>query len=209
MKSRKNARGYTSVEVLMAMTLFAIGAAGVISMQKVTIQGGEDARRFDMATNVANEWLARLQRDAAFWTEPNSESPTTSNLAQTKWLSQVGTCANVFCAPPAPAGPVFDGQSGAFDNFGRDVNPAGPDAWYCAQYRLTWIASPGLAPPATQNLTGLLRAEVRVYYNRLEAAPIGACTTASGPADALPILPAVSPFRMVYATTAIRENARQ
>ena len=50
---RAHARGYTAVEVLMAMTLFAIGAAGVISMQKVTMQGGEDARRTSSCRSVA------------------------------------------------------------------------------------------------------------------------------------------------------------
>ena len=204
---RRGSRGYTAVEVLMAMTLFAIGGAGVIAMQKVTIQGGEDARRFDMATSIANEWLSRLQRDAAFWTEPSSANPTLSNLAQTKWLSTVGACANAFCAPASvPTGTVYDGVSGAFDMFGRDVNPAATpaQAWYCAQYRLTWMANPGV--PAAPSLTAVMRAEVRVYYNRLELVPVGTCSVATGPPESFPT---ISQWHVVYAATAIRENARR
>jgi hypothetical protein len=192
----------------MAMTLFAIGAAGVIGMQRVTIQGGEDARRFDMATNIANEWVSRLQRDATFWTQPNSQEPDLMNIGQTKWLKDVDQAAcSSFCTPPMPVAPA-DGLSPAFDQFGRDIVPSGASqvAFYCVQYRLNWIAPPGIGPtyPRPLKLTGLMRAEVRVYWNRLERNPIGDCS-----APPPEVIPAVSPFHMVYATTAIREAARR
>jgi type II secretory pathway pseudopilin PulG len=206
LQKRGRARGYTSVEVLIAMTLFAIGAAGVIGMQRATIQGGEDARRYDMATNIANEWLSRLQRDATYWTQPNSNSPNTIDINQTRWLKNVDTCGAVFCNIPMPAAPA-DGLSPAFDTFGRDL-PIGitTEATYCVQYRLQWIAAPGLGPayPPPLKLTGLMRAEVRVYWAKLESNPIGNCGTP--PPE---VIPAASPFHMVYAATAIRETARR
>jgi type II secretory pathway pseudopilin PulG len=197
---RRN-RGYTSVEVLIAMTLFAIGAAGVIGMQRVTIQGGEDARRFDMANNIANEWLSRLQRDSSFWTQPNANNPMTMNLANTRWLRDVDRCGGVFCDPPMPS-PTADGLSPAFDQFGRDLL-AGTTAFYCVQYRLNWIAAPGIGPGynAPLRLTGLMRAEVRVYWAKLEFNPVGDCTT-----DPPEAVQPTSNLHMVYATTAIREN---
>lgn len=205
MREVAGSRGYTAVEVLMAMTLFAIGAAGVIGMQRVTMQGGEDARRVDMATNIANEWLGRLQRDASFWTTPSSDSPNTINLAaNTKWLGNVGGVCNQFCNIPMPAAGAQEGMSPAFDMFGRDLPSGTQDAWYCAQYRLTWLQDPGVAP--SLKLTGLMRAEVRVYWNRLEAAPIGDCSNA--PPEVIPATTA-SPWHMVYAATAIRSNARR
>lgn len=203
--ARRNEGGYTSVEVLIAMTLFAIGAAGVIGMQRATIQGGEDARRFDMATNIANEWLSRLQRDAAFWTQPNANNPATMDIVNTKWLKNVDTCGSTFCTIPMPAAPA-DGLSPAFDQFGRDLPSGTTAAFYCVQYRLQWIAAPGIGPtyPAPLKLTGLMRAEVRVYWNSLEQAPIGDC--AAPPPEAIPV---ASTVRMVYAATAIRENAKR
>lgn len=204
-RPRTNARGYTSVEVLIAMTLFAIGAAGVIGMQRATIQGGEDARRFDMATNIANEWLSRLQRDSTFWTMPNADNPSTMNLNQTKWLTNVDTCGTTFCNIPMPPAPA-DGLSPAFDQFGRDLPAGTTNAFYCVQYRLQWIAPPGVGPSYLPplRLTGLMRAEVRVYWNSLEQAPIGDCN-----APPPEVIPAASTFRMVYAATAIRENPRR
>jgi hypothetical protein len=47
-----------------------------------------------------------------------------------------------------------------------------------------------------------MRAEVRVWWNRLEKDPIGNC--AAPPAEAIPANP---PFHMVYASTALREGA--
>ena len=201
---RGDARGYTAIEVLMAMTLFAIGAAGVIGMQRATIQGGEDARRFDMATNIANEWLARLQRDANYWTQPNAQVPDQMNINQTRWLLDVDRPCSAFCAITMPSAPA-DGLSPAFDSFGRDLPSGTTNAIYCVQYRLQWIASPGTGPTypaATLRLTGLMRAEVRVYWARLESTALGDCSAVIPDA-----IPAVSPYHFVYAATAIRENA--
>jgi len=196
---RRHARGYTAVEVLSAMTLFAIGAAGVIGMQRVTVQGGEDARRFDMATNIANEWISRLQRDSAFWTEPNQNSLNTINIGNTKWLQFVGTCATTWCNPPNAAVPA--GMSGSFDTFGRDLPSTSTDATYCAQYRLEWVMPPGTAPQLKPTM--LMRAEVRVFFSRLERAPVGDCNS---PTPAPDSVAGESAYHFVYATTAIREN---
>ncbi|MBX3192660.1 MAG: prepilin-type N-terminal cleavage/methylation domain-containing protein [Labilithrix sp.] len=204
MKRRSKSRGYTAVEVLSALTLFAIGAAGVIGMQRVTVQGGEDARRFDIANNLANEWVARLHRDSVRWTEPNTYSPLTSNLNQTQWLQFVTGCSVNFCTPPMPGAGAQAGSSPAFDLFGRDLPQPAPhdnQAIYCAQYRLNWIANPGVAP--ILQTAPLLRAEVRIMWSRLELAPIGDCTSLPHDPDALD---ASQFYHMVYATTTIREN---
>lgn len=197
MRRLRSQRGYTAVEVLSAMTLLAIGAAGVIGMQRVTLQGSEDARRYDIGGNIANEWCSRLQRDTTQWTEPNA-TILTSNIANTKFIKQVGSCFPGWCNPPASVPAA--GMSGSFDIFGRDLLSTSTTSTYCAQYRLQWIADPGLAPPF--NPMALMRAEVRVFWSRLERNPVGDCAAATpDAANANQI------YHFVYATTAIRENA--
>lgn len=201
---RARVRGYTAVEVLSAMTLFAIGAAGVIGMQRVTVQGGEDARRFDMATNIANEWTARLQRDAMFWTMPNASNPLVSNIDDTRFIKQVATCSTNWCLPGTtlPSAGSEPGMSPAFDSFGRDRPQNSGDHMYCVQYRLQWIAPPG--PANNPSLTAIMRAEVRVFWARLELNTINNCAA-----------PAIDPdgadgpksYHFIHATTAVRENA--
>ena len=194
-RSRARARGYTVVEVMSAMTLFAIGAAGVIGMQRVTIQGGADARNFDIATNIAREWDHRLQRDALSWTQPNSVV-STSNIDSTLWL---GT-ANITNTWRVPApGPSIAGYSAAFDLLGHDIDPASPDHVFCVQYRLGWIAN----NQGGAQITGLIRAEIRVFWARLEhAAPDCADLTVDSAANR-------NKYHFVNLATAIRGNPNQ
>ena len=203
---RSGARGYTAVEVLSAMTLFAIGAAGVIGMQKVTIQGGEDARRFDIANNIANQWLNRLQRDSMRWTSPNPYNPNNSNLTtETAWIKDVTTagCNATYCNPVVPATNP-EGFSPAFDIYGRDRPAGSGDHVYCVQYTLNWIAP--LGNPPTFNPMALMRADVRVFWARLDRAPIGNC--AAPPVDPN-TAGAEAAYHFVYASTAIRENTQR
>lgn len=197
---RRSSRGYTAVEVLSAMTLLAIGASGVIGMQRVTLQGSEDARRFDIGGNIVNEWLSRLQRDSAQWDKPNAGDLTTNNLAATQFLSQIGPCGNNWCNPPPSPFPAPNTVSGSFDIFGRDLQLPATTATYCAQYRLQWIAPIGAGP--SFNPAALMRAEVRVFWSRLERNPIGDCSTAT-PDDPN----AFKLYHFVYATTMVRESA--
>lgn len=194
-KTRRSKRGYTVVEILSAMTLFAIGAAGVISMQRVTIQGGIDARNFDMATNIAREWDARLQRDALAWTEPNSLT-SASNLNSTRWLNSANIDSGEWVVPAA--GPQVAGYSAAFDILGHDIDPTSTDHVFCTQYRLGWIAPQGAATSA--NITAIIRAEIRVFWARLENG-IADCSNKTVEAATTK-----NKHHFVYVTTAIRGN---
>lgn len=173
---RQNQRGFTAVEVLVAMTLFAIGAAGVIGMQRATVQGGEDARRLDTATNIAHEWVGRLQRDATLWNQPSALNPNVNNINLTTWAKDVNTAA---CNPPSFCTPQPDpvsapGFSYAFDMFGRDIVPSANTARYCVQYRMWWGRPPGSVP---FNEEMSVQVDIRVFWSRLEQAPIGNCKT--------------------------------
>jgi prepilin-type N-terminal cleavage/methylation domain-containing protein len=201
-------RGYTAVEVLVAMTLFAIGAAGVIGMLKVTVQGTQDARRMDIATHLAHTWTARLERDSTFWTQPNREFPNVHNLAQTRWLNDVNNaaCNANYCNPTfAPADAASAAGSGwAFDYLGRDRWNGSGDHEYCMQYQLNWISPIGAANPLNQD--AIMRAEIRIYYARLEGRQVTDCAAPTvSPNDALQ---APRTYHFVHAATSIRENVR-
>lgn len=208
-RTLRSKRGYTVVEVLAAMTLFAIGAAGVISMQRVTVQGGADARRFDVATNIAQQWAARLQRDAMFWTLPSPSNPSGQNIENTLWIKDAmsgGTpilAEGLWHAPAIPTTPPTGATgttaSPANDLFGHEVAPGSDDRIFCVQIRESWIVPP-------PSIGAFLRAEVRVVWARLDSALIDPCDSAALPAavDADP-----NRYHFVYVTTAIRENTGQ
>lgn len=183
--SRRRARGYTAVEVLMGLTLTAIGASAVISMQRSAIQANLDARKMDIANAISREWMERLRRDATLWTAPNPNGVSTTNYNNARLLVTylpVGPAVNPapnddpnlmttgtvagwsfpdFYVKNPPAGSTtLDGLSPGFDILARDVDiqsaSAANKAFFCVNIRLNWLV-----------VNNLIRAEVRVFWPRL------------------------------------------
>jgi len=177
----------------------AIGVTGVVGSQRITLQAAEEARRFDMASNIAHEWVARLQRDASAWTSAPGQPLTASDLEKTRWLqkAKLNECTADFCGIEVPSGNAT-GLSPAFDMFGRDLNTAetGADqsqARYCVQFRFT-----NLSPTNDPQLPmSLLRVDLRVYWSRFEVGQVGNCNTPPNPATA-------ARFQILRASTAVR-----
>jgi len=211
-RSRAGALGYTAVEVLVALTLFAVGTAGVLSLQRASIVGSSDARRTDVATAVGAEWIERLRQDSMAWNLPNAENPTapSNHGTATKLLAPVvvgpvGTSDAgadtpwITAAIPANAAAMLDRGSPAYDLVGRpllDTEVTTTGAAICVQYRLQWVVEPAV----DQN--GLMRAEVRVLY--LAAGGRVGCVPGNGD----PTTPTGFPngFRSVNLTTTLRQN---
>ena len=199
-RARRDARGYTAVEVLIAMTMFAIGAAGVIGMQRVAIQGSLDARRFDLANSIAHEWVHRLERDTMRWTVLGSP-PAPPITAQ--WINPTAltSCsAATWCKPTIPASPTHIGSSPAFDTLGRELPPATPTIHhvFCVQYRLRQLAPTPIAPSST-----IIRAEVRVFWARSELQPIDNCDTPPVNPDGVT---AINTYHFLHTAVTLRPN---
>jgi type II secretory pathway pseudopilin PulG len=204
-------RGYTAVEVLLAMTVMVIGAAGVMSMQKTSIQADLDARKMDVANGIARMWVERLERDAMQWTLPSSSAPgAASNLASTKiigpnidrgWFVPNGAMSTQGATPGSN---TVETMGYAFDILGRDLAVSDvSQAVFCVNTQIVTLIS-----------GQLYRGDVRVLWLRGFAAPGGAngfCNlqnadfTANDPnaSNAAGIT-----YRAIYTTTSIRENAQ-
>ena len=185
-------RGYTAVEVLLAMTVMIITTAGVMSMQKTAIQGNLDARKMDAANAIAQTWLDRLATDATAW---NSKTPT---LGSTQWLSALGPAFSV------PA--VANGLSPAFDIMGRDLITGGdPTTVFCATVKLDPLAVDATANPM------ILRATVLVFWPKalvVGGAPAVPLCVPGAVIDAA-ALEAITPgtYHVSFATEALRRAA--
>jgi len=206
-QQRRRARGYTAIEVLMAMTVFAVGAAGVIAMQRASIQGNADARKLDTANAIARDWLERIRRDGTMWTQPG-------DLTATKYLSQTGSYYGKWAMPEAlcptstsGSNSNADGLCPAFDIFGRDLaKDHYKDASFCANIWLDIATADG-------GTTNLIRAEVRVYWPRQLKESNAPFSGANGFCDPAGITAANGPdgasggtgvYHFVYASTMIR-----
>jgi prepilin-type N-terminal cleavage/methylation domain-containing protein len=192
-------RGFTAIEVMLSLTVLAIGTAGVIAMQTTAIDGNYDARRLDVANGVLREWTERLRRDGMMWTLPNTRNPltTSDNRASAALL-----LANVDPNPTNASWHLPTAREGdtvplmpQFDLLGRDVlsTDATTPVQFCAQVRLSWL-----------DTGNLMRADVRVFWPR----GTGAMTDcAADPPAGWETLPAtINKYHFVYGVTAIRRN---
>lgn len=207
-RKQKAMRAFTAIEVLISLTLLAIGTAGVISMERGAVKANLDARRMDVANGIARLWVERLRRDSTRWVYPNAENP---NLAPTtvpllftgdSTMRPALNGAGAWSRPIAYLGNPVP-QSPAFDITGKDITTMS-DAFFCTNVRLTWLTPSIAAGSGTSQPPGeLIRAEVRVFWPRgLDlAADNDYC---SGTPDEA--LLTGDKYHFVYVTTSIRRN---
>jgi type II secretory pathway pseudopilin PulG len=149
--------GYTVIEVIMAMSVLAIGATGIIAMQKATLVGNVNARDLAVANGIAATWMERLRQDSLQWVVNANDG--TNTIAGTTWLNVVG---QDFPAVVGDEGKwilpmVSGGMQPQFDVTGNDTTVAG-EVGFCTHIRLT------------QLLDKTIRADVRVFWLRWHGA---------------------------------------
>lgn len=189
-------RGYTVIEVMIALTLLAVGTSGVIAMQKVTAIANRDAKSLVIANQVARTWIERLRADATQWNHPSPLDPN-DDLADTRWLKAVN---GVWFRPADDLA-----GSPAADALGNDVRDTDLDnAIFCTNVRLTWMYGPApTAPPPY-----LIRAEVRTYWLRDGGGgTVEAGKTICDPGiDLAKVAPSLERYHFVYLTSALTQN---
>ncbi|HEX3855561.1 MAG TPA: prepilin-type N-terminal cleavage/methylation domain-containing protein [Polyangiaceae bacterium] len=196
-------RGYTAVELMMAISVFGIGVAGIISMEKVTSVANQHAKNLAIATHIAESWLDTLSADGGMWNHPRTGDLTNfSDIGDTTWLKQAGLQADgasKWFFPAYNPGPIVFGP--AFDALGNPVNPAtNPGAIaFCSHLRLSWLYQPDTGG------NGLIRAEVRVFWLR-DGQAFAANMCAAG--SVANINNQTSTFHFVQKITAIREASQ-
>ncbi len=195
----RSQRGYTAVELMMAISIFGIGVAGIISMEKVTSVSNQHAKNLAIATHIAESWLDTLSTDAVGWNHPRTGDATNlSDLAtDTVWLQSVLPNADAAANWFLPVYSAARSFGPAFNALGDPVNPATGPVAFCSHLRLSWLYQP------TRDGNGLIRAEVRVFWLRDgRAFAQNMCVAGSVAA----IGGATSTFHFVQKIAAIREN---
>ncbi|HEX3776091.1 MAG TPA: type II secretion system protein [Polyangiaceae bacterium] len=198
------ARGYTAVELLMAISVFGIGVAGIISMEKVTSASNQDAKNLAIATHIAESWLDVLQADGAAWNHPSPQNSVSDLQTDTVWLQQVIPTPNTWFLPQYEA--VRFNFGPAFDALGNPVNTTNlTNAVFCSHLRLSW-----LYPENASSGNGLIRAEVRVFWLRDgQSSPQASVSPCAAAMPIGSISGNSSSFHFVQKITAIRENMTQ
>ncbi len=163
--SRFRSRGYTVVELMMALTILAIGVSGIIAMEKVTVSANKHAKSLAIASHIAEAWQEQLAADAAQWNHPSQNNNQRDLDNDTTWLNLVDSNPGQWVRPAWSSARQF---GAAFDALGNPISEGGnsgggganlSQAVFCVNIRLDW-----LYPDTTGN--GLIRSEVRVFWLR-------------------------------------------
>jgi type IV pilus assembly protein PilV len=191
-------RGYTVIELMMALAVLAIGASGIIALQNVTVTSNQHAKNLALASHIAQAWQEQLAADSVAWNHPSLQQ-SNSDLSDTKWL-------NAPSDPPRWVLPSYEGDLNfgpAFDALGNVVVLPAQQARtrFCTHIRLTELY------PSTRAGNGLLRAEVRVFWLRNGVdEPSTFCDRSDDPEA---ISDDVETYHFVYKASAVRQNAPQ
>jgi Tfp pilus assembly protein PilV len=190
MKRRSRARGYTVVELMMALGVFTMGAVGVFAMQRITLNSNQHAKNLTLASGIAQAWLGQLSADASLWRSGGTESGT-------DWLKSVIAAPDTWQLPTDNAALIDSrGFGRAFNVRGEAVAPT-DNPVFCVHIRLT----PLFIAPAGNGLT---RTDVRVFWPREGVAPVAGDCTNAGTIDE--VASSLDRYHFVYRTGAVRQN---
>jgi hypothetical protein len=189
---RRRARGYTVVELMAALAVFATGVTGVIAMQRATAGSNHLARNVTLATGIADAWLGELAADATLWQ---------TNVNPTSWLSSLNT-AGVNGAWQRPAWNGTRNMGPEFDPVGAPVAGNGD---FCVHIRLTWLYRDGNGGGLRGN--GSIRTEVRVFWPRAGVTRVTADCTDASAATVANVTAAITrgEYHVVHQASAVRQ----
>jgi Tfp pilus assembly protein PilV len=179
-------RGFTVVDLLIALTVFAIGVSGIIATQKVTVAANQHAKNLAIATSVAQAWQDQLAVDATFWRADGTTQPTWLTGGNGDWFRPNYDATRNF-------GAAFDALGNVVDDTANNL----ARAHFCTHLRLTALY------PATGG-NGLMRTEVRVFWRRDGGSGVNpVCGTAN---NASAIGADISNYHFVYQTSAVKQS---
>ncbi|MFA9470088.1 MAG: prepilin-type N-terminal cleavage/methylation domain-containing protein [Deltaproteobacteria bacterium] len=126
-------RGFTLIEVMIAIGIMTVGSLGILSMHHAVSGANRSAHEMNTALAITERWIERVDRDSLSWSEPGINSSTLTGTTYLAPLAATTTGTNWFT--PAPA---LSTESYGFDYFGNDTSTAS-EIKYCTNLRLSWI----------------------------------------------------------------------
>ncbi|MFO0553128.1 MAG: prepilin-type N-terminal cleavage/methylation domain-containing protein [Polyangiaceae bacterium] len=150
--------GYTMVEVMMGLSILAIGASSIIALQRFSVMGTATSRHITNATNVTASVLETLNVESNSWT-----ANTGADEAAMPWLGRTLNQATV------PAGAWQKPANGLY-GFTLDGMPVDPSSGavvaYCTHVRGMLLGPVSETAPGLNDQADSIRVEARTFYAR-------------------------------------------
>ena len=175
----------------MSLALFMVSMLGIISMQKMVVASNAHAKNLAIADRIARTWGTQLQLESTRWR---------TDTLPSGWLSNVGgSWKRLDYDATRGYGPAFDALGNPLPDTTADLG----QARFCAHVRLTSLYATG----GNVSGSGMLRAEVRVFWLRDGETTIGATTSLCPKApDMDKVNRAVGTYHFVHQTFGLRQH---
>lgn len=187
-RRRGRARGYTLVELMMAIALFTVAVMGIMTLQHLMIASNTHAKNLATAQRIAQAWAGQLQMDSTQWRTSFGSGFLNANGV---WERPLYNTSREFGA--------------AFDGLGNPLSDSQlTQARFCTHVRLSWLyRDTGAAG------NGMLRAEIRVFWQKEGETALYSNTTLCATHTATQAATiGLSPnlYRFVYQTVGVRQH---
>jgi|JI10StandDraft_1071094.scaffolds.fasta_scaffold807849_2 prepilin-type N-terminal cleavage/methylation domain-containing protein len=189
-------RGFTLVEVMIAVSVMTAGAVAIFAMQNVTATGARRSRMISTATEVNRFWIERVKVEALRW------GPVAFAHPSMTWLNALpaGETGSSGWFLPAARGTGDDLVTAASDWYGAPIPiPAGAGvapAPYCTSLRWTWMST---------GTDQVARLDVRTWWHRPGRAAGTTIAGCGADQNALTnALTDITSFGAIYGSTVVR-----
>lgn len=146
----------------MGLSVLAIGATGIIAMQKYALMGTMTSRNVMNATNISASSIEKMSSEAAMWEDNGSQ-----DVVKMPWLGPALNTPNTWVIP-ADGAALIDGTPFDIGTINLAANPVTPIG-YCTHVRAALVGNKDPIPPADPLLGGtdatdIARVEVRTFF---------------------------------------------
>jgi prepilin-type N-terminal cleavage/methylation domain-containing protein len=184
-------RGYTLVELMMALAIFMISMLGIVSMQRVAAASSAHAKNLAIAQQVGRAVASQLELEATRW---NTAIPS-------NWLDATATWRRLPYVIDRKFGSGFDGLGNPLSDSAADK----AQVRFCSNVRVSWLF------PTTMGRAGngVLRAEIRVFWLRDGVKTLNGsqfCSEDDGVLSLMAQNPEI--YQFVYQTVALRQHSQ-
>ncbi len=165
MRKARNNRGFTIIEVMIALMVFMVALMGLVALQRASIAGTNKGREHTAAVNVARFVMSAIQNETASLTLDLLDDPF-DDVEYYPYLANADLTGGDWRLLPDGSGAAVDNDArldAYMGHSGQGVYTGGVDsAPYCVMYTVQRFIPPGSANP----VLGLYQARVRVTWPR-------------------------------------------
>ena len=166
MRTARNNRGFTLIEIMIALLVFMVSLLGLVALQRASIAGTNKGREHTAAVNVARFVMSAIQNEVG--SLPLLVADTALTSVDYPYLSSADLDNGTWKLLPDGSGNAVDDDARVdayMGHSGQGVYTGGVDsAPYCVMYTIQRFVPPGggVAEP----VVGLYQARVRVTWPR-------------------------------------------